>query len=135
MERTLLTTGLTAAGMESLYRKQERYETPHLDISYQPTKESISGEAKVMHSPYRHNYYHLSLPLARTAHRRPVSGRLSRDGGSGIRPDMKVVSLYVDQKPRWRSERRARAEFGFTVYPTIAETLRCGATSLPWTRC
>ncbi|HUX27431.1 MAG TPA: hypothetical protein VMV39_01540 [Terracidiphilus sp.] len=39
VERTLLTTGLTAAGMESLYRKQ-RYETPHLKISYQPTKES-----------------------------------------------------------------------------------------------
>jgi hypothetical protein len=39
VERTLLTTGLTVAGMESLYRKQ-RYETPHLNISYQPTKES-----------------------------------------------------------------------------------------------
>jgi hypothetical protein len=39
IERTLLTTGLTAAGMESLYRKQ-RYETPHLNVSYQPTKES-----------------------------------------------------------------------------------------------
>jgi hypothetical protein len=39
VERTLLTTGLTAAGMESLYRKQ-RFETPHLRISYQPTKES-----------------------------------------------------------------------------------------------
>jgi hypothetical protein len=40
IERTLLTTGLTAAGVESLYRKQARYETPHLDIRYQPTKES-----------------------------------------------------------------------------------------------
>jgi hypothetical protein len=39
VERTLLTTGLTAAGMESLYRKQ-RYDTPHLHITYQPTKES-----------------------------------------------------------------------------------------------
>ena len=39
IERTLLTTGLTAAGMESLYRKQ-RYDTPHLHIAYQPTKES-----------------------------------------------------------------------------------------------
>jgi hypothetical protein len=39
VERTLLTTGLTAAGMESLYRKQ-RYDTPHLHIVYQPTKES-----------------------------------------------------------------------------------------------
>ena len=40
IERTLLTTGLTAAGVESLYRKQERFETPHLAIKYQPTKES-----------------------------------------------------------------------------------------------
>ena len=40
LERTLLTTGLTAAGVESLYRKQARYETPHLAIHYQPTKES-----------------------------------------------------------------------------------------------
>jgi hypothetical protein len=40
VERTLLTTGLTAAGVESLYRKQVRYETPHLAIRYQPTKES-----------------------------------------------------------------------------------------------
>ncbi len=39
VERTLLTTGLTAAGMESLYLKR-RYETPHLHIPYQPTKES-----------------------------------------------------------------------------------------------
>jgi len=40
VERTLLTTGLTAAGVESLYRNQTRYETPHLGIHYQPTKES-----------------------------------------------------------------------------------------------
>ena len=39
VERTLLTTGLTAAGVESLYRKA-RYETPQLKISYQPSKES-----------------------------------------------------------------------------------------------
>jgi hypothetical protein len=40
IERTLLTTGLTAAGVESLFRGQARYETPHLAIKYQPTKES-----------------------------------------------------------------------------------------------
>jgi hypothetical protein len=40
VERTLLTTGLTAAGVESLYRKQVRYETPHLRIGYQPAKAS-----------------------------------------------------------------------------------------------
>ncbi len=40
VERTLLTTGLTAAGVESLYRHQERYPTPHLAIRYTATKES-----------------------------------------------------------------------------------------------
>jgi hypothetical protein len=40
VERTLLTTGLTAAGVESLFQSQTRVETPHLAIKYQPTKES-----------------------------------------------------------------------------------------------
>jgi hypothetical protein len=40
VERTLLTTGLTAAGVESLYQKGAKVETPHLAIAYQPTKES-----------------------------------------------------------------------------------------------
>lgn len=40
VERTLLTTGLVAAGVESLARDQTRQETPHLAISYQPTRES-----------------------------------------------------------------------------------------------
>jgi hypothetical protein len=40
VERTLLTTGLTAMGVESLYQGQKRLETPHLAIHYQPTKES-----------------------------------------------------------------------------------------------
>ena len=40
VERTLLTTGLTAAGVESLFRGQTRYDTPHLAIRYQPTAES-----------------------------------------------------------------------------------------------
>lgn len=40
IERTLLTTGLTAAGVESLWLGQRRIETPHLAIGYQPTGES-----------------------------------------------------------------------------------------------
>lgn len=41
VERTLLTTGLTAAGVESLHRGQARYETPHLaGIAYRATPES-----------------------------------------------------------------------------------------------
>jgi len=39
LERTLLTTGLTAAGVDSLWDGQKRVETPHLNISYEPTEE------------------------------------------------------------------------------------------------
>lgn len=53
----------------------------------------------------------------------PINGRWHK-------PNMKVVSLYVDQKPDGdQSEARAK-EFGFQVYPTIAETLRCGGDKL-----
>jgi hypothetical protein len=40
VERTLLTTGLVAAAVESLHQEQTRQETPHLDIAYQSTAES-----------------------------------------------------------------------------------------------
>ena len=50
--------------------------------------------------------------------------------GAWHKPDMKVVSLYVDQKPD-NDQSAARAkEFDFQVYPTIAETLRCGGNKL-----
>ncbi len=40
IERTLLTTGLVAAGVESLWRKGERIETPHLAVRYRPNPNS-----------------------------------------------------------------------------------------------
>ena len=40
VERTLLTTGMTEAGVESLWRGQTPLKTPHLSIRYTPTKES-----------------------------------------------------------------------------------------------
>ena len=40
IERTLLTTGMTAAGIESLYQKQKRLDTPHLAIKYRSTRKS-----------------------------------------------------------------------------------------------
>lgn len=40
VERTLLTTGLVAAGVDSLFAGGEKQETPHLDIRYQPADES-----------------------------------------------------------------------------------------------
>lgn len=40
IERTLLTTGLTAAGVESLWRGQQRIETPHLALRYRGDPDS-----------------------------------------------------------------------------------------------
>ena len=40
VERTLLTTGLVAAGMQSLASGQMRIDTPHLAIRYQAPRES-----------------------------------------------------------------------------------------------
>jgi hypothetical protein len=50
--------------------------------------------------------------------------------GEWHKPDMKVVSLYVDQKPEGDLSGERAREFGFKVYPTIAETLRCGGDKL-----
>jgi hypothetical protein len=53
----------------------------------------------------------------------PVDGRWHK-------PDVEVVSLYLDQRPKGdQSEERAK-EFGFKVYPTIAEALRLGGGKL-----
>jgi hypothetical protein len=41
VERTLLTTGMTAAGVESLYQNQARISTPHLSVPYQTPAESF----------------------------------------------------------------------------------------------
>lgn len=45
-------------------------------------------------------------------------------------PSVKVVSLYVDQKPAGDLSAARAQEFGLTVYPTIAETLRCGGKTI-----
>ncbi|MBI2192643.1 MAG: hypothetical protein HYU36_11730 [Planctomycetes bacterium] len=50
--------------------------------------------------------------------------------GRWHRPDMRVVSLYVDQKPEGEQSADRAREFGFQVTPTIAEALRCGGGRL-----
>ena len=50
--------------------------------------------------------------------------------GAWHKPDLQVVSLYVDQKPEGDQSQERAKEFGFQVYPTIAETLRCGGDKL-----
>ena len=50
--------------------------------------------------------------------------------GAWHKPDMKVVSLYVDQKPDGDQSAARAKEFDFQVYPTIADALRCGGNKL-----
>ena len=50
--------------------------------------------------------------------------------GQWCRPDVRIASLCVDQRPEGdQSEDRAR-EFGFGLFPTVAEALRLGGTEL-----
>ena len=50
--------------------------------------------------------------------------------GRWHRPPLDVVSAYVDQFPENDLSRKREAEFGFKIYPTIAETLRAGTDKL-----
>ena len=50
--------------------------------------------------------------------------------GRWQQPNLKVVSLFVDQKPDTDQSAERAKEFGFQVYPTIAEALRVGGQKL-----
>lgn len=50
--------------------------------------------------------------------------------GRWHRPEFKVVSAYVDQRPEGDLSGDRAKEFGFTIYPTVAETLRQGTDKL-----
>ncbi len=51
------------------------------------------------------------------------------DGG-WHHPPLDVVALYVDQTPENDLSRMRSKEFGFPIYPTVAEALRCGGDKL-----
>jgi hypothetical protein len=51
-------------------------------------------------------------------------------GGAWHRPELDVVSAYVDQFPENDLSRQRAKEFGFTIYPSVAEALRCGGKQL-----
>ena len=50
--------------------------------------------------------------------------------GKWHRPPFDVVSAYVDQRPDGDLSGKRAAEFGFKIYPTVAEALRCGGDKL-----
>ena len=50
--------------------------------------------------------------------------------GKWHRPPLEVTSAYVDQTPKDDLSRQRAKEFGFRIYPTIAEALRAGGSKL-----
>jgi hypothetical protein len=50
--------------------------------------------------------------------------------GAWHRPPLEVVSAYVDQKPSGDLSQRRAEEFGFKIYPSVAEALRCGGEKI-----
>jgi len=50
--------------------------------------------------------------------------------GKWHQPPFEVVSAYVDQQGEGDLSKARAAKFGFTLYPTIAEALRCGGDKL-----
>lgn len=53
----------------------------------------------------------------------PIEGRWHH-------PPLDVVAAYVDQQPENDLSRSRSKEFGFPIYPSIAEALRCGGKQL-----
>jgi hypothetical protein len=50
--------------------------------------------------------------------------------GHWHKPPLDVVAAYVDQTPTNELSKDRAKEFGFKIYPTIAEALRCGGDKL-----
>ncbi|MGE5192123.1 MAG: hypothetical protein ACM3U2_06430 [Deltaproteobacteria bacterium] len=69
---------------------------------------------------YRSHAWHMA---ERFLHGYPI-------GGKWHRPAFEVVAAYVDQKPEGDLSRSRAEEFGFQIYPSIAETLRRGGDKL-----
>lgn len=50
--------------------------------------------------------------------------------GQWHQPELQIASAYVDQQPQGDLSVRRAQQHGFTIYPTVAETLRCGTDQL-----
>ena len=124
---TLLTTGLTAAGVESLYRRADalRNPAPWRSDTSRP-RVDVLEKLNETHCGHRIN---LQISVARAAHRGSLPRGISRPRHvAPARHEDRV--LYIDQKPEGDQSAERAKEFGFTVYPTIAEALRCGGDKL-----
>jgi hypothetical protein len=91
--------------------------TPHLHAA-EPAKKKLAVVTTIWTD--RSHAWHMA---ERFLHGYPVEGKWHK-------PPFEVVAAYVDQKPDDDLSAGRAKEFGFKVYPTIAETLRCGGDEL-----
>ncbi|MEZ4861564.1 MAG: hypothetical protein R3C14_09665 [Caldilineaceae bacterium] len=157
VERTLLTTGLVEAGVDSLHQGQVRLETPHLNVCYQSRPDStfwrearpqLTPDAATAPAPIQSAERATAVHAGGAAPQRvAVIATIYRErshaqhfcdrllvgypyDGRWHRPNLQIVSLYVDQEPSTDQSMDRAHEFGFNLYPTIAEALRCGGEQL-----
>lgn len=69
---------------------------------------------------YKTHAWHMA---ERFLHGYPINGEWHE-------PGLEVVSAYVDQRPAGDLSQNRADEFGFRIYPTVAEALRCGGGKL-----
>jgi hypothetical protein len=90
---------------------------PHIHAA-EPVKKKLAVVTNVWHD--RSHAWHMA---ERFLHGYPVEGKWHK-------PPIEVVSAYVDQKPENDLSAGRAKEFGFKIYPSVAETLRCGGDKL-----
>jgi hypothetical protein len=106
--RTFLASSAAGLGLAALARGQE------------PAREKKRLAVVTTLWNYRSHAWHMA---ERFLHGYPREGRWHR-------PPIEVVSAYVDQRPEGDLSGKRSEEFGFPIYKTVAETLRCGGDKL-----
>jgi hypothetical protein len=106
--RTFLASCSAALALASVSRAQEKV----------PKKKRMAVVTTLWN--YRSHAWHMA---ERFLHGYPREGRWHR-------PPIEVVSAYVDQRPEGDLSGQRSAEFGFPIYKSVAEALRCGGEKL-----
>ena len=118
VERTLLTSGLSAAGIDSLGQGQKRLDTASSPASGLPVAPGIDLHAELVHeipttrpetsssqrtaSPHRKKLAIVTTVWRYLSHAQHMGDRFLvgyPHEGKWHRPQMDVVAIYVDQKP------------------------------------
>jgi hypothetical protein len=91
---------------------------PRISLAQSPAKKRLAVVTTLWN--YRSHAWHMA---ERFLHGYPREGKWHR-------PPLNVVSAYVDQQPAGDLSKKRAEEFGFTIFPTVAEALRCGGDKL-----